>query len=302
MKPFDIILFKGRDISSNLVAITEKISTGNSSYSHIGILVNSDILPQISEMQKDKWYVLESTANLVKSDGPKNIFGKRKFGVQIRDLDSLISEYNGDIYYAELKDNPIDHLSLQYLQNKMSVIYTNYINKLYEMNCVDLCSAAFKCCRPIRKALNIVQLGIGKVLIRNWNPDKNDPNDMIYCSQLAAVILQDIGVLSTTVDTRNYLPVDVLGIREGYPEIVISIRKLSEHTQVINDLSTIISEIKESITELKDEVKEQIVKTDVIEPLDGIKSQAIELVESVSNVIVPIVIESPPEPKITYVR
>jgi hypothetical protein len=223
----------------------------------------------------------------------------------------LISEYNGDIYYAELKDNPIDHLSLQYLQNKMRVIYTNYINKLYEMNCVDLCSAAFKCCRPIRKVLNIVQLGIGKVLIRNWNPDKNDPNDMIYCSQLAAVILQDIGVLSTTVDTRNYLPVDVLGIREGYPEIVISIRKLSEHTQsspFVNQdeherfyvISDIITEIKESITELKDEVKEQIVNVDVITPLDGIKTQAIELVELVSNVVV--AIESSPEPKITYVR
>ncbi len=207
MKPFDLILFKGSNLISDLIQAGEYLSTKRNDFSHVAMLVNNIVLP-IPQLLPNNWYILESTSNLSSSDGPVNVLtGKRKFGVQIRNLKQVIEKYDGEVYYAPLIDKPTtpDQLINVFNENK---------NKIYELNCLELCASAFKCCRKLRDDVEIV--------FKNYKVD-----DMLFCSELVAIVLQRIGILPTSIDPKNYIPVDVLGIRDNYPNVITKLIKLN---------------------------------------------------------------------------
>jgi hypothetical protein len=241
--PLDIIFFKGTDFSSKVISEVQKCSFLCSEkkvkkstsyklkpeeiYTHVGILVNFELLPSIHQLLPNVWYVLESTVNLSKRDGPKDVVtGDRRFGVQIRELDLLMNQYHGKVYWGKLKNNPYnsDTFSQLSVKRHMNDVYEKYINAKYEVNMIDMCAAAFSCCRGPRNVLNELIID-GHLLLSNFGiktkiTDKNDPNNMVYCSQLVAIILNKLGYLPMTIDTRNYLPTDPFGLRDGYPNII----------------------------------------------------------------------------------
>jgi hypothetical protein len=198
--PYDLVLFRGKDLISKVITEVQDVSTNHDEFSHIGIIVTHDILPQVPNLFPDKLYVMESTSNLSKLDGPKTVDNKRDFGVQIRDYNQLLQEYNGEIYIGKLINNP--YPAYKFL-NEMQTVYDKYIDASYNANCVDLCAAAFRC---FRKARNKI--------------DEKYKNNNVYCSEFVAIILKTINILPAWIDTRNYLPVDVLGIRDDYPKII----------------------------------------------------------------------------------
>lgn len=108
--PLDLVLFAGKDLVSSTIRNLQdkKLTIGN--FSHVGVIVSSFVLPHIKELQPGEWYVWESTSSL-KLPGFENevpdIFGKHKLGVQIRNLKQVLDVYNGDIYIAKVKNNPL---------------------------------------------------------------------------------------------------------------------------------------------------------------------------------------------------
>jgi hypothetical protein len=108
--PLDLVLFAGKDLISSTIRTLQdrKLTIGN--FSHVGIIVNSLILPHLKELKQGEWYVWESTSSLrlpgFESEVP-DIFGKHKLGVQIRNLRNVLEVYNGEIYIGKIKNNPL---------------------------------------------------------------------------------------------------------------------------------------------------------------------------------------------------
>ena len=93
--PLDIILFRGTDGVSDLIRVVEQDVRGCGDFSHAGIIVTRELLPNLTKLEAKKLYVMESTMSYplpLVSDGPPNILtGKGYFGVQIRDLSILLN-------------------------------------------------------------------------------------------------------------------------------------------------------------------------------------------------------------------
>ena len=115
--PLDLVLFEGKDlVSSTIKTLQNKklrltdISSQDFSISHVGIVVSALLLPHLKELDPNEFYVWESTSSL-RLPGFDNevpdVFGKHKLGVQIRNLKKVIEVYNGNVYIAKLKKNPL---------------------------------------------------------------------------------------------------------------------------------------------------------------------------------------------------
>ena len=262
--PFDAILFQGGDIVSNTIMIIEEMSTSDlAEFSHMGMLVNSDILPTISQLIPGRWYVFESTMSMKFYSSVQDTVSKKgKFGVQIRDFEEVISSYPGRVAWAKLLNNPwrqdfivgnmnvkakevdikrnknnadendgdkpfmIQDLSFanvtliqrrELLAKEMTAIYSTYKARIYNVNCLDLCAAAFKCLRPIRDKLDEIVICDRKIL-NNMATNKPlthgttyNPFGWIFCSQLIAICWKQIGVLNSSIDPRDWLPISCLG-------------------------------------------------------------------------------------------
>lgn len=92
MKSFDILMFRGSDIISDTIAEIQK----SNSFTHIGLIINSNVLPEFS-LKPDRLYILESTYSYeipgMNNGPPDFLTGERFFGVQIRDLEDICKSY-----------------------------------------------------------------------------------------------------------------------------------------------------------------------------------------------------------------
>ena len=108
--PLDLVLFAGKDVVSSTIKTLQDKKLNTGTFSHLGIIVSSFILPHIKELDSNEWYVWESTSSL-RLPGFENevpdVFGNHKLGVQIRNLKSVLDIYNGEIYIGKLKNNPL---------------------------------------------------------------------------------------------------------------------------------------------------------------------------------------------------
>ncbi len=92
MKSFDILMFRGSDMISDTIADIQK----NNSFTHIGLIVNSDVLPEFS-LKPNRLYILESTYSYeiigMNNGPPDSLTGEKYFGVQLRDLEDVCKSY-----------------------------------------------------------------------------------------------------------------------------------------------------------------------------------------------------------------
>lgn len=224
IKPLDMIMFSGNNFVSKTIRLVEKEKLGLGTISHVGIVITKEILPHIKELEKDKFYIWESTNSKIKlSNHPKDILGKSKFGVQIRDLRQVIEYYlkfQGKVFWGKLDQHPLkikekDSLII-YHQRKVEIIEKfkeiekNYGNSQFNMSFIDLAASVFPSLRPLRKFKNKI-----KQLFKTKKKKLKKSYTPFFCSEFVAMVYKNISVLEDHIDPANVVPVDFLGLKES---------------------------------------------------------------------------------------
>lgn len=199
LRPFDVILFKGGALFSNIVSLLEE--HGNSvpksgEFTHVGVVVTYDILEH-KNMMKGKLYILESIVGGSFGHGVKNIEGNTNSGVQIRLLDDVITacdEPNESIIACgQLIRNPLDYYTLSAINARFTAFYNAYVGKKYDANPYSMLSAIFKWLRPCRD--NIEELF--------------NTTEWYFCSELIALLFQYMEIYPQSINAKNVLPRDI---------------------------------------------------------------------------------------------
>lgn len=198
MQNFDLLFFRGTDLTSNTISALEKRFVGSGDYTHVGILLNLEMLEKlkISPKPNESWYVWESVVSIPLAGLTDEISDIRTdrggYGVQIRSLSEILQKYNGTIAVGSLKCEYyqiIDNISNKRLQK----IYKKYGFRKYDANCLSLCGAMIPKLRPLRDAL-VKEEGY------------------LFCSELVAEVFRSLKILPRTVNPRNYVPMDLVSL------------------------------------------------------------------------------------------
>lgn len=228
IKPFDLIAFRGGDLVSDLISYLEKYQLSCDDFTHVGLVVTSDILdiPDF-KLDKDELYLLESTFSFFPSIThaiPDVTTGQAKFGVQLKKLNEAIPNYiyndKTKVAWCRLLNNPYDDIQNKlHLKQQMSEFYKQYHNTLYDMDPLDLLGSMFTTCRGLRDFKD-------KVCHKIWNKCKNlnqynNPALWQFCSELVASIYQLIGIIPKDVNIKNVLPMDFFGYDQDGLEALV---------------------------------------------------------------------------------
>jgi hypothetical protein len=224
--PCDLVLFRGIDVISKLICKIEKLETNDGDYSHVGVIVTKELLPNIEELEPDRLYVLESTVTIHKfTDGVPDVRTKKtREGVQIRDLELVVKMYTkngGKVAWGKLIKNP-------YLYNKNDTVkkITNLVNKYgyrsYDFSIFDELSAAFTFLRPIRLKFEGFEYEGMKILSTLKITERKDMEDIkervIFCSDLVCLVYQHIGLIPKSTDSKDVMPIDFIVERPKEPK------------------------------------------------------------------------------------
>ena len=231
MCTFDLLLFRGTDAISGAISRIERAKTGYGDYTHVGIVVRGiDLVPAIEAEGEDKWlksdavYVFESTISGEMADGCMDVHGESHLGVQLRVLDDVVAHYDrpakSRLAWCSMQDSkrPACCAVQVDLRSAVRAAFEKYRGLRYDLSAVDLAACAFPSMRCLRnsKAFSRVRDLIGRVVYSSKRADgaKGADNDIIskwqFCSELAANIYRDLGILPQTVEPQNVMPVDFL--------------------------------------------------------------------------------------------
>ncbi len=218
IQPLDLLAFRGADFVSNFISNVEETFVGSGEFTHVGIVVNKEILPSIEQLEDGKYYVWESTmSSEYPGSGemaPDIISGKGRLGVQIRDLKDVVNSYTAvpDAYLAvcPLKNNPWLSSDKREIIKTIKYIHDKYGRRTYELGCCQLFGSVFSICRPLRDNFQRITVKDQQVII-NFNINDEENNTWLFCSELVALIYKKVGILSEDVDIRDVNPMDLLG-------------------------------------------------------------------------------------------
>lgn len=228
IKPLDCIFFQGNEIVSTLIVTLEKYTMGKGDWSHVGIVVNKHLMPNLRTPRKEDphtLYLWESTISsrntIISQDPTLDIESDEPvFGVQIRNLRSVLE--NGmknkvKMGWGMLISNPSIKLSRELdnppkdfvesdrdfqsrflsIRNKLNLLHLQNYHRDYEKNLCRLLSAMFACgkCSTCSGKCCRSSCCVGE----NWR----------FCSQLVTIIYKEIGVLDKSIDDETVLPQDL---------------------------------------------------------------------------------------------
>lgn len=246
LNSLDLVCFRGGDGVADLITYLEKIQGAKTSryklwgkkkikvpanaFSHLGIIVKSDILDD-PRLDPDTPYVFESTMSGSLTDGVYNIEGEAFLGVQLRNFDDVMRGYDSaidsKIAIARLDRNLLDGFSNEEIKTSFTEIFHRYNHIPYDFNPVSLLSSIFKLPRCLRRAAETAASS------RDW----------LFCSELVAVVYQDMGLIPDDVNPRDVVPMDFLGYdadTNGVPCIVEPPEYITIHPKndniIINDI------------------------------------------------------------------
>jgi len=225
IQPLDLIFFRGHDFISRLVLRAEA-HLGCDRFSHVGLVVTSEILPNIPELESGKLYLWESTSTDKRDPVTDVEDGKRHFGVQIRPLEDAVKVYSegGEVTWGRLRNNPwTDITRRNEIRKVLSDIHEQFGRRTYEANVLSLLAVVFPWLRKARDAVDTVIID-GYKLFRSWSSTLIGPPDVpvagwLFCSELIAIVYQNLNVLDKGQDVRNMAPADFLGVRNPYPNV-----------------------------------------------------------------------------------
>jgi len=223
IKPFDLVLFKGGDYISDFIRYVQHLNTeikynkkydvNSDQFSHVGMVVTKDILPD-SSLKDGKLYIWESTMSGDLTDGVPNVLGESYLGVQLRDLDQVVKNYDANphtqIAFASLKDEIYDEIMFTpELSNKFVKLFALYNGIRYDANLLSLYAAVNKDYRSHRDLIEET------LNTENW----------LFCSELVALIYKNLGIFPESIDPKNVVPMDFIGfddedeVNENIPDV-----------------------------------------------------------------------------------
>lgn len=158
LSPLDLIYFRGTDQISEFIMIIQDLTTGADDWSHAGLVVNRQLLPEVEYLVEGKWYVWESVLSSDFVPGTDGILdvetGRGYFGSQIRDLEQVVTAYSaslGHVGWGPLKDNPWKQIDQHpSLIRQFEYIHRTYCYTPFNANPFNCFAAAFPCLRPVR--------------------------------------------------------------------------------------------------------------------------------------------------------
>ncbi len=223
IRPFDLLAFHGGDVISEFISVIENKTIGSGIFTHVGMVVTSDILPSCKDfiLEKDKRYIFESTFIYDTPGCEKNIpdvtTQQCTVGVQLRDLEAVMARYicNDEtrVAWCKLKNNPFTIHTKETLMEQFVAFFDDYHGRYYEMSFIGLASSMFPSLRLVRQYQDIIYDKLYNIL-RGYNiVNKNNegPAGWQFCSELVANVYQMIGVIGPEFNPQDVLPVDFFG-------------------------------------------------------------------------------------------
>ena len=237
LKAFDLVFFKGVGFSADIIRLGERMTSTNKydpntlEFSHVGIVITSDLLQGIKNVQSNELYLWESTLNDRSGIGVPDINGKYIKGVQLRNLDAVINEYNKynvkkAIYKGEkVKDSYISiaHLNqcsrvcvdknYDTIKANFPEIFTRYQGVKYDAQPLSLLGSMFECFRW-EKINDEINETLGS---KGW----------LFCSELVTVVFKEVGIFPNSCKPGFVVPTDLLGhdrdkIEDGGVPLVVN--------------------------------------------------------------------------------
>jgi hypothetical protein len=198
LETLDMILFRGWDWVSRGMLRVESRALGDEGgrYSHCALVVRGSDFPVGSPFRNDdKLYAFECTDP--KEDEVRNLSGKKFSGVQLRNLDAVVENYDRaphtEMAWMRMRDEVRPNVDPKLLED----VVAKYIDRPFNWNPLDLFGALYETVRPLRSRFR-----------RRWTSEK------LFCSQLTALVLRDLGVLADDVDPLNVIPTDFRALNQ----------------------------------------------------------------------------------------
>lgn len=221
-QPLDVIFYHGRGIFSTVIRLMETLVTDDSRFSHVGVVVTRELLPNVSELEDGVKYILES--NIVipyLTDGQPDIrSGKAKIGVQIRSLEDVArgfttSREGNYIALSKLGGSPWnDEPSRDLLIDKSSSFFDEFGNKRYEANIFSLLSGICKCFGRVNGVVEdriVDGLKILEVIgVTEEVNLKTLSDSTVFCSELIVRLFQHLSIIPPSVDAQTVTPMGLL--------------------------------------------------------------------------------------------
>lgn len=185
---FDLLIFEHPSLTSTIIKYASKLTTGMNMCNHVGLLLTDEVSIEGIDMSRPK--VWESTVS--NSNDPHNIDNDNSFGVQLRDLEEVVKNYQ----------QGGGHIALCKLQVKPE--FTDF-QKIYDKYKHCKYATANKLVTGTIPALRLFRI--------------ND-NSRVFCSEFVAFVYIDIKVITDATDGKidgkilnpsNVIPTDFIG-------------------------------------------------------------------------------------------
>jgi hypothetical protein len=210
IKPLDLILFRGSEPVSDAIALVEKFALGAGDWTHVGIVVTTDLFP-IKNGVPNKLYVFESTMSGHLGDGVNDTESNSgKFGAQIRDLNLVVDKYDQNpkskIAWCPvlpqlnplLKRSDESDESFMQRQSKIKDTLTKFHDELghvtYDYNLCNLFSTI--CCTSCKSCRDTMCCG---------------HSNKMFCSELVTRVYQAVGIIPDNIEAEEVAPQELLG-------------------------------------------------------------------------------------------
>lgn len=222
VRPLDLIVFKGSEFVSNAITAMEQYKTGIGSVSHVEVAISRVWCTKL-QVVDDRMCSWGSTLSGPLNDGVNNLeTGGSTFGVQVRDLREIVREYlatpGANVGVCRLSHNPTEQLPgesmsdyldrVAKLRESLNNAYDKFNGQHYNADPLALMAAIFPSLRGLRDLTEEALEAAG--FSKSW----------LFCSQFAAALYIEIGVIDDTTDGRidgkipkpeDVLPVDFVG-------------------------------------------------------------------------------------------
>ena len=210
IRPLALVLFAGKEFVSDIICFGQSLKGSyrrnqervQRVFSHVGVIVDKNIMPGIRNTLPGRHYVLESTASgklvseVVDCESMKGVLG-----VQIRDFEWVCATYNGVIAVANLQDNPFDPIEgesveenqqrIGMLRECLSKFHSEHYHQMYQINILRLISALFPAFRGLKVCFP---------MSKKW----------VFCSELVAMLYSAVGIIKKCVQPDNVVPMNFL--------------------------------------------------------------------------------------------
>ena len=208
IKTFDLICFKDNDLISKTISKVQKIAFGNGDWTHVGIVIKTDIL-DFKNGKKNKIYVWESTISGYFGDTvlPENA-NRGKFGIQIRDFNILLNKYiknnKTKIGWCKLINNPLDRRDIDTdisyqkriykIKKRIKKFYIKHGDNTYDYKILSFAKTIF----PF--------ISKNKYLNKLFHT-----KNLYFCSEMVTTIYKLIKIIDKSIDPENIAPIELLG-------------------------------------------------------------------------------------------